>query len=71
MYTFVFQINRTQNSHDLFYFKQVVEDAPYVTTLETLDAHNMDFCVHGGMLEALYKIGHSMTKPMIGKWHPV
>lgn len=26
---------------------QVVEDAPYVTTLETLDEYNCDFCVHG------------------------
>lgn len=27
---------------------QVVEAAPYVTTIETLDKHNCDFCVHGG-----------------------
>lgn len=27
---------------------EVVEDAPYVTTLETLDKYNCDFCVHGG-----------------------
>ena len=26
---------------------EVVENAPYVTTLETLDAHGIDFCVHG------------------------
>ncbi|KJE97449.1 phosphoethanolamine-cytidyltransferase [Capsaspora owczarzaki ATCC 30864] len=26
---------------------EVVEDAPYNTTLETLDANNCDFCVHG------------------------
>ncbi|KAL6461997.1 hypothetical protein MHYP_G00301420 [Metynnis hypsauchen] len=26
---------------------EVVEGAPYVTTLETLDKHNCDFCVHG------------------------
>lgn len=26
---------------------EVVEDAPYVTSLETLDRHNCDFCVHG------------------------
>jgi len=26
---------------------EVVEDAPYVTTLETLDKYNCDFCVHG------------------------
>ena len=26
---------------------EVVENAPYVTTLETLDKHDCDFCVHG------------------------
>lgn len=26
---------------------EVVEDAPYVTTLETLNKYNCDFCVHG------------------------
>lgn len=26
---------------------EVVEDAPYVTNLETLDKYNCDFCVHG------------------------
>ena len=26
---------------------EVVEGAPYVTTLETLDQHHCDFCVHG------------------------
>ena len=26
---------------------EVVEGAPYVTTVETLDAHAADFCVHG------------------------
>ena len=26
---------------------QVVENAPYVTTLETLEEHNCAFCVHG------------------------
>ncbi|KAL5017982.1 hypothetical protein ScPMuIL_003704 [Solemya velum] len=26
---------------------EVVEDAPYVTTLETLDKYDADFCVHG------------------------
>lgn len=28
---------------------QVVENAPYVTTIETLDQYGCDFCVHGGM----------------------
>ena len=27
---------------------EVVEGAPYVTTLDTLDQHTCDFCVHGG-----------------------
>lgn len=26
---------------------EIVENAPYVTTLETLDKYNCDFCVHG------------------------
>ena len=26
---------------------EVIEGAPYVTTLETLDQHNCQFCVHG------------------------
>ena len=26
---------------------EVVPAAPYVTTLETLDKYNCDFCVHG------------------------
>lgn len=29
---------------------EVIEGAPYVTTLETLDKYNCDYCVHGGML---------------------
>lgn len=35
---------------------EIVEGAPYVTTLETLDQYNCDFCVHGGELssEALW-----------------
>ena len=28
---------------------EVVEGAPYITTLETLDQYQCDFCVHGGM----------------------
>lgn len=27
---------------------EVVEDAPYVTSLETLDEQRCDYCVHGG-----------------------
>ena len=26
---------------------EVIEDAPYVTTIETLDKYNCDFCAHG------------------------
>lgn len=26
---------------------EIVEDAPYVTTVDTLDKYNIDFCVHG------------------------
>lgn len=28
---------------------EVVEGAPYVTTLDTLNKYNCDFCVHGGI----------------------
>lgn len=27
---------------------EVIEGAPYVTALETLDKYDCDFCVHGG-----------------------
>lgn len=27
---------------------EVIEGAPYVTNLETLDEYKCDFCVHGG-----------------------
>lgn len=27
---------------------EIAPGAPYVTTLETLDKYNCDFCVHGG-----------------------
>lgn len=30
---------------------EVVLGAPYVTTLEVLDEHNCDFCVHGGKFQ--------------------
>lgn len=33
---------------------EVVEGAPYVTTLETLDKYNCDFCVHGGKRRSLH-----------------
>lgn len=34
---------------------EVVLGAPYVTTLEVLDEHNCDFCVHGGEYLKLFK----------------
>lgn len=27
---------------------EVVKNVPYITTLETLDKYDCDFCVHGG-----------------------
>lgn len=27
---------------------EMVEGVPYITTIETLDKYNCDFCVHGG-----------------------
>ena len=32
-----------------FGLSKVVENAPYVTTLETLEKYNCDFTVHGGI----------------------
>ena len=29
------------------FFMTILEAAPYVTTLETLDQYDCDFCVHG------------------------
>lgn len=33
---------------------EVVEDAPYSTTIETLDKYDCDFCVHGSKKPFLY-----------------
>ena len=41
---------------------EVVLGAPYVTTLEVLDEHNCDFCVHGGKLEFSFKHKNSILK---------
>lgn len=38
---------------------EIVEGAPYVTTLETLDKYNCDFCVHGG--KSLKNYTYTMT----------
>lgn len=35
---------------------EVVEGAPYVTTLETLDSNDCDFCVHGGKFDHCFLI---------------
>lgn len=40
---------------------EVVEDAPYVTTLETLDKHDRDYCVHGGKCHLHYMITGLLT----------
>ena len=64
---FVFALARIQISHGRSLIIQVVEDAPYVTTLETLDAYNMDFCVHGGMLLLIY-MSQCVRKPTICIW---
>ena len=32
---------------------QVVENAPYIMKLETLDKYDCDFCVHGGRKNVL------------------
>ena len=37
----------TVRKYHHFQLLKVVEGAPYVTTVETLDAHSADFCVHG------------------------
>ena len=42
---------------------EIIEDAPYVTTVQELDDHQCDFCVHGnditmtadGMEEMIFK----------------
>lgn len=41
---------------------EVVEDAPYVTTLETLDKHGCDFCVHGGELIQLSRESSKLSQ---------
>lgn len=35
---------------------EVVEGAPYVSTLETLDKYDCDFCVHGGKNDFFFSI---------------
>lgn len=45
-----YQIYRYKMVSGIKWVDEVVEGAPYVTTLETLDAYGCDFCVHGGNL---------------------
>lgn len=40
---------------------EIVQGAPYVTTLETLDKYNCDFCVHGGEYWSLMHSHLSLT----------
>ena len=42
-----FSIARYRMVRAIKWVDEVVEGAPYVTTLETLDQHNCKFCVHG------------------------
>lgn len=43
---------------------EVVEGAPYVTTLETLDKYNCDFCVHGGeSIQLIYYLERELKLP--------
>lgn len=35
---------------------EVIEGAPYVTTLETLDEYDCAFCVHGGKWSHLFNV---------------
>ena len=46
---------------------EIVEGAPYVTTLQTLDQFNCDFCVHGGGAEGLWG-GGLMGFGVFGVW---
>uniref|UniRef100_A0A8C1IBY5 ethanolamine-phosphate cytidylyltransferase n=1 Tax=Cyprinus carpio TaxID=7962 RepID=A0A8C1IBY5_CYPCA len=41
------QAERYKMIHATKWVDEIVEGAPYVTTLETLDKYNCDFCVHG------------------------
>lgn len=46
---------------------EIVEGAPYVTTLETLDKYNCDFCVHGGEPAercSSHPASHDVNKPL-------
>lgn len=47
---------------------EIVEEVPYVTSLEILDKYNCDFCVHGGetvhehpMMPISFPVPHRVT----------
>ena len=46
---------------------QVVEDAPYVTTVPTLDEYEIDFCVHGGKKHSMNYYLFYPTPPKANK----
>jgi glycerol-3-phosphate cytidylyltransferase-like family protein len=46
---------------------QVVEDAPYVTTLETLEEYNCAFCVHGDDITVDMKLFLNVKYALITK----
>ena len=41
------QTERYRMARAIKWVDEVIEGAPYVTTIETLDKYNCDFCVHG------------------------
>ncbi|XP_071541593.1 ethanolamine-phosphate cytidylyltransferase isoform X4 [Panulirus ornatus] len=47
---------------------EVVEGAPYVTTIETLDKYNCNFCVHGG---SIFSDDLTMTADGVDTYHIV
>lgn len=50
----MFHLYRYKIVRGIKWVDEVVEAAPYVTTIETLDKYNCAFCVHGGKCIPLY-----------------
>lgn len=50
---------------------EIVEGAPYVTTLETLDKYNSDFCVHGGTegVSWFTEFTHQLNACRVSRFH--
>lgn len=50
---------------------EIVEGAPYVTTLETLDKYNSDFCVHGGTegVSWFTEFAHQLDACRVSRFH--